>query len=60
MNNENEARKKELAEEFKIQEVGRAEEGKIGNLLLCTNILVFEIRTRYETLWKNIPLNFPN
>ena len=52
LNNENEAREKELAEEFKIKEARRVEEDKIRNLLLCADTLVFEIKTRYETLWK--------
>ena len=58
MNNENEAREKDLAEEFKIQEARRAEEEKIGNLLLCADTLVFEIKTRYDTLWKKCSIQF--
>ena len=58
MNNENKAREKELAEEFKIQEARRAEEEKIGNLLLCADTLVFEIKTRYDTLWKKCSIQF--
>ena len=52
MDNENEAREKELGEKHKIQEAKRAEEEKIFNILHCADTLVFEIKTRYDTLGK--------
>ena len=49
---EQDARERELAEETRLEEAERAEEAKIANLLSCAETLVFEIKTRYDTLWK--------
>ena len=58
LDNENEARERELAEEHKIQDAKRAEEEKIVNMLHCADTLVFEINTRYDTFRKNVPFRF--
>ena len=49
---EQDARERELAEETRLEEAERAEEAKIANLLSCAETLVFEIKTRYDPLWK--------
>ena len=49
---ENEARERELAEEARLDAAECEEKAKIDNMLVCAESLVFEIKTRYDTLSK--------